>query len=765
MSDQAKFTVDTKLFRELGELLVGRESTALVELIKNAYDADATHVRIVGKHLDDREKGVIIVEDDGVGMNADEFALGFLRIAGRTRVAKDRRSRWFRRRYTGEKGVGRLAAHKLARVLVVESQRWNGEPRDDLRGFKADDGVLATIKWDAVEALETLEDVAGSGAVEVTAHAPANSPWPRAGTRLRLSRLRRAWKQRDIDRFHSEVATLVPPPALTQKLPAATVAKKVLFDTPRVRDQGTDAEDFTVEYSGELSMGDRALATKTESADWVIEVRSDGNTVALAVSPTARFKKESPLAEAFRASRPVAEEAAGLQYDVRIFERHQQPWDKALQGVRVYFEGFRVLPYGDPGDDWLDLNRDAKARTQGRLSSLKPLTDYGLVLGDEHEGLAVKGASLYFGAVFLTREHSPGLRLLINREGFLPGPAFDDLQKNVRVAIDVCTRLRNLATLPQKEERRKNPARQRRASEESSLRETPSSFLATEVTNKIRETVADAMKVVELSRDVGVKEKLRAVSDQLDEAARLVQDATAEAAMYRVLASLGLEQGAFLHEVNTLAVSADLIVKALEDAAGDVEDKKLRSKLRHAATEATELRERLRRNAAYITDVTGLGGRKRRSRQPLAQRFETVRAFFDNAASRRGVKIEGRIPEDVKTPAMFPAEITALFSNLLSNAVKFAGKDGRVLATAAQDGSELVIRIENTGDRVDLPTSDKWFQPFQSTTTEVDAALGQGMGLGLTITRSLLDEYGGSIRFVRPHLPYVTAVEARIPST
>ena len=37
----ARFTVDTNLFRELGELLVGRSSTALVELIKNAYDADA----------------------------------------------------------------------------------------------------------------------------------------------------------------------------------------------------------------------------------------------------------------------------------------------------------------------------------------------------------------------------------------------------------------------------------------------------------------------------------------------------------------------------------------------------------------------------------------------------------------------------------------------------------------------------------------------------------------------------------------------------
>jgi hypothetical protein len=41
----AKFTVDTHVFRELGELLVGRDSTALIELIKNAYDADALEVK------------------------------------------------------------------------------------------------------------------------------------------------------------------------------------------------------------------------------------------------------------------------------------------------------------------------------------------------------------------------------------------------------------------------------------------------------------------------------------------------------------------------------------------------------------------------------------------------------------------------------------------------------------------------------------------------------------------------------------------------
>src|SRR5437868_7076372 len=109
---EPKFTVDTHLFRELGELLVGRDSTALVELIKNSYDADATVVTVKGRHLDDPKRGRISVTDDGIGMNAKVFEDGFLRIASRIKEVGDRRSPLFKRRFTGAKGIGRLAAHK-----------------------------------------------------------------------------------------------------------------------------------------------------------------------------------------------------------------------------------------------------------------------------------------------------------------------------------------------------------------------------------------------------------------------------------------------------------------------------------------------------------------------------------------------------------------------------------------------------------------------------------------------------------------------------
>ncbi|MBN9119660.1 MAG: ATP-binding protein, partial [Planctomycetes bacterium] len=113
------FSVDTHVFRELGELLVGRDSTALLELIKNCYDADATEVTVSALDLADTSRGRIVIRDNGCGMDEERFRNGFLRIASRFKESGDRRSDHFQRRYTGSKGIGRLAAHKLAKYMEV----------------------------------------------------------------------------------------------------------------------------------------------------------------------------------------------------------------------------------------------------------------------------------------------------------------------------------------------------------------------------------------------------------------------------------------------------------------------------------------------------------------------------------------------------------------------------------------------------------------------------------------------------------------------
>ena len=316
-SDAASgFSVDTKLFRELGELLVGRDSTALVELIKNAYDADATEIAIFGRSIAAAEGAGIVVTDDGVGMSPEEFSRGFLRIASRSRTGAVRRSPWFERRYTGEKGIGRLAAHKLARRLEVVTRRWSGAPRDALDGFPANGEVTATIDWDAIEELETLDEIAGSGAVEVRSRAGGG----RAGTKLTLAPLRKAWTERDRARFFDEVATLTPAKALLDPPHNAFMAPPLLKSL-KLRDERRSG-DFAVKYLGDLAMSEGDLPASADGASWMIEIECDARDrlLKIAVAPTRKTREEYANAEPFFLRRELDEAAPAIGFQARIFQ-------------------------------------------------------------------------------------------------------------------------------------------------------------------------------------------------------------------------------------------------------------------------------------------------------------------------------------------------------------------------------------------------------------------------------------------------------------
>lgn len=108
--------------------------------------------------------------------------------------------------------------------------------------------------------------------------------------------------------------------------------------------------------------------------------------------------------------------------------------------------------------------------------------------------------------------------------------------------------------------------------------------------------------------------------------------------MYRILASMGLEQAAFIHEVNAISILAQGVAQILEAIVKETKDSKLSRRLSSVAAEARSIRERLRRNAIYLTDMTGIEGRRRRSRQDISERFSKVADFFSPSLQAREVK-------------------------------------------------------------------------------------------------------------------------------
>ena len=770
----AKITIDTHLFRELGELLVGRDSTALIELIKNSYDADASRVTVHGEHLDQPKRGCIVVTDDGTGMTQLQFERGFLRVASRLKEQEQRRSEIFRRRYTGAKGIGRLAAHKLASVLQVDSipKRQNGADREALH---------AVIDWDTIEEFETLDEVNEAEAIVVeTSRARRNA---RSGTSLVLTRLRRAWTPSERARFFAEVQSFDPPTFLENPLPNALLAEPLLFESPIIRDEVSDPETshsgFRVTLEGDFAAGDEYWQLVAEHASWVLEIRAahDDDEVRFGIAPTNRTTKENPEARSFTTTLPHPDPSEGPFFDARILVREgrlkgkqdQRVWAARASGVRVYLEGFRVLPYGEANNDWLSIDYDYTRRPR-QLELLQGLAGEDDAT-DPDEGLIRLPNNNYFGAVFLTQERAPSLRMLVNREGFVPEIGFDRLVKLVRTGIDLCTRVRAAAAYARRQKWKGERSAQGGVGGRATTSNSGALASGEHGAPGLPIRLQEAEQLIHRARAAAsegnvdaARESANAAVRSLGEAKGLAADVISEGALLRVLASVGTQMAAFVHEINALFGTAQTVVDALSAL---LEDRTLprenRRRVRQIVNAANELKRGLERQASYLMDVVTPDARRRRSRQRLGERFETAVRLIQHQAERRYIEIMNDVPPSLKSPPMFPAELTTVFANLLTNAVKAVGRDGRIHAGALEIDERVVVRIQNTGAAVDLADADRWFRPFESTTAEIDPVLGQGMGLGLTITRSVLETYGATVAFVKPDRGYSTAIEIAFP--
>jgi signal transduction histidine kinase len=384
---------------------------------------------------------------------------------------------------------------------------------------------------------------------------------------------------------------------------------------------------------------------------------------------------------------------------------------------------------------------------------------------DKDAGLQHLPNSNYFGAIFLTQADAPSLRILVNREGFVPDMSFNHLVKLVRTGIDLATRVRASVSSGQRNQRREQRTQHRSETGTTATRSTSteravgvSISRATSFANEARQLVLDG----DLA---GATEKISNAVAELEETVRVREGLISESSMLRVLASVGTQMAAFIHEINALLGMTQAIDNALSRLRDDPSLTKLmRTDIAKVHSGIGDLRRHLERQASYLIDVVTPDARRRRSRQSLAERFDAARRLVEYQAARRSIVIHNELPPDMKSPPMFPAELTTIFSNLLTNAVKAAGDHGEVRAFANPlEGGRIRIVIENTGVAVDPESGERWFKPFESTTITVDPVLGQGMGLGLPITRSMLEEYGAEIRFTQPSEGYATAVEIIFP--
>lgn len=148
---EVNLTIDSRIITHLGEALIDNEKIALLELIKNASDADANYcnIEIDTLYQSEHGQGRIIIEDDGNGMTPYIIENAFLKIATSFKSNHQKVSPKFKRQAQGNKGIGRLSLNQLGKFISVDtkvdlelSEYFSSEELRTVLGYDTEDDFL-----------------------------------------------------------------------------------------------------------------------------------------------------------------------------------------------------------------------------------------------------------------------------------------------------------------------------------------------------------------------------------------------------------------------------------------------------------------------------------------------------------------------------------------------------------------------------------------------------------------------------------------------
>jgi PAS domain S-box-containing protein len=120
--------------------------------------------------------------------------------------------------------------------------------------------------------------------------------------------------------------------------------------------------------------------------------------------------------------------------------------------------------------------------------------------------------------------------------------------------------------------------------------------------------------------------------------------------------------------------------------------------------------------------------------------IEASQPMIDDA----GHALTVRLPEEPIYLDADPHRLAQILSNLLNNAAKYTPERGRIQVTAEPRGSEIVLAVSDTGIGIPADMLDRVFQPFTQVERPVEKGY-TGLGIGLTLVKSLVTMHGGSI--------------------
>lgn len=713
-----KFTIDAQLLRELGERLVGKPHVALGELVKNAYDADAT--RCIIKFSDD----AIQVADDGNGMSHEEFVGKWMRI-GSTHKRTEKESPKLHRRLTGSKGIGRLSAQFLGGSIEVVS-----EPRNTRAS-----AMHATVNWDEAYAKDSLIE-AGAWIKESSSRGQLPHGF-RHGTSITIRELKDVWSSALLKELAAELWFLQPPPMVAKDIP--------------------EGERFKIDLQGVDESSLQLFQSQTTAAleNWI--ARMEGTVTDGRTTGKAKLKLRFPDGETYQATYTLPNKSLDqARFEILVFKlsgrqaagisvSEAREYFKRFGGVHIYDSGFRLPYYGGGEQDWLNIEMDHSHRLiQSQLVPDRLRPDSG-TLND----LPTLGR--VFGVVQLSTAHelesaprrTPPSRILavqVTRDRLIDNQAFADLAHFVRWAFDFYS----------------YQSTNRRA-------KTAAGMLASShETYDVRlDTVKQRARELKEKVPPRLVEPLETALGLFEEAESLRrQEADAERVLLGALATAGMGSVSLQHELSKELAALDELIGKLEARLPKTLDAEIEGAIKSLRA-WLDTASKTRRLFSPLFDSEDRDKLKRMRAKRVLDRLAA-----NLAPLMRGIQVDTEeVSDDLRLPKGTLAGWNAVFQNLFVNAVNATldtkTKRIRCRATADAKGRARLV-IEDTGVGADLDTSEELFKPFvrKLELPEDRKALGLGgMGIGLTIVRMVCRTFGCEVRFTKPRSPFNTAIE------
>lgn len=801
----AQFEISPAVVFRLGEELISDSMQALVELVKNAYDADATWVKVTIRTSNDDAAGEsgfageIVVEDNGLGMDGDSLRTGWLMIAGseKKELKRSRHETPRGRTPLGDKGLGRLGIQRLGREVEIVTRAAHAGAHEWRLEFSWRDFESATTLSSVPVRLGSDGQTSGDPGTRITVRDLVNADqWLGQQNHQRLTRslselISPYGEVRDFMVYVTVNGTEVALAHVADQIRKKASVKYVLqFDGITLKMAGSVRLDFLL----------RAGVQKVFATEWKDCVRSDegrelfdylisvpgskarlsrpeyigtdleylrfAEDVALAtLSPVALVGTDVANPGSFHAEIDYIlldsyDEQSGIWDSKSEFKR----FIKDLAGIRVYRDGFGVRV----GEDWLGLGK--QATSGGSL--------YGLRLNNT------------LGYVAISARENAALLETTNREGFQKTAHFDNffalLQRFVAwsgFSMDLLRRraLEHLEAFGQRR-RGMDPANPVASGgtvlERNAAAIDEKSRTIGDLGRELRDVVTKAQNVaknaVELAPQATLFEDERAAErEALNELLAVLEDprvgaidsqpslAESTKAIVRTLEerderlrrdlevfheamALGLAAEALSHEI---AAIADRLAERAAGIASHLakdghRDTKVLAFVEHVRSSVDALRKQLGHLHPRLRYI-----RENRENICVGAFLSEQKAFYAERFLRHGIDVVVRVESDFVV-TMNRGKLSQIVDNLLLNS-EFWLREARRRDPGRR--GQLVfnvvkpcVLVSDDGPGVPLSVEETLFQPFVTT-----KAPGVGRGLGLYVVQQLLEVEGCEAR-LRP---------------